>query len=444
MTTTLDMLYATLDRRERPEDVAERVKDVLTGAGLDAFEARVLDRACARSLRRMWLSYTSMRQDWAKAVGLDEQVGKARALFESARAIDPFDASAPEAIGAFLDAISPEIGKARGENDFRHDRLDRGERRAAGLVISRRKYDRKWRLLRRMERKLVALVREIEKRRLTRIGKQRLAPYLSREDFVASPSSACFVAYMVARLGLRSEFTVWGQQKAFDELAAMLYARCLRDPHTSFFAIAHVHPTEEVLARLTDEQRGRMLATSFEVMRRGAVFLDEIDADRHFDRARMVVRRGDDSSTWNQVAGALNQARDHWVSLLHAMGAGDVLADLCVPKTMRLIAGDVAAWHECVGHSGDANVAVAAALPPSWEVLLGRASCTRADVERACRAAGVDPTKGGWIAPRERTAVAPLRPTPELVHGVAIGSPLLAKMLRSMGVFSGKPKTWPS
>ena len=57
----------------------------------------------------------------------------------------------------------------------------------------------------------------------------------------------------------------------------------------------------------------------------------------------------------------------------------------------------------------------------------------------ACREVGLDPEKSGWIAPRERARVAPFQPTPELVHGVTVGSPGLARLLRRAGIFSGKP-----
>lgn len=434
---TLDTLYTTLGQRRRPEDVADLVHAQLAGR-LSVVEDALLTRASARSLRKMWFGYTSMRQDWAEAVGMHRQVGRARELFESAAAIDVFDTSAPDRIADFLDHVCPEIGKARGENDFLADRLDRAERHALGMRMSRRRYDKLWRVLVRMELRLAKLVRELRKLRLTRIGKQRLAPYLSASDFLRGESSACFVAYMVARLGLRSEFTVWGQQKAFDEVARMLLDRCMRDPRASFYAIAHVHPAPDVLARLDDDARGRLVAASFEALRDAASLLDELFTASPHDRDRMVVRRGDDSSTWNQTASAFNAARDHWIALLYSLGAADVLEHMCVPKVMRLIAADVMAWHAAVGHVGDPNVQVAARLPPGWKVVLGEEHCDRADVELTCRVVGIDPAKTGWIAPRPRDAVAHFRPTPELVHGVAVGSPLLATLLRKQGWFSGK------
>ena len=51
----------------------------------------------------------------------------------------------------------------------------------------------------------------------------------------------------------------------------------------------------------------------------------------------------------------------------------------------------------------------------------------------------MDPERSGWTAPRAHTAIARFRPTPELVHGVAVSDPLWAMALRRARVFSGKP-----
>jgi hypothetical protein len=74
-----------------------------------------------------------------------------------------------------------------------------------------------------------------------------------------------------------------------------------------------------------------------------------------------------------------------------------------------------------------------------WEVLDGTVACSRADVEAACRKHRVEPDRSGWTAPRAHRGIASFRPTPELVHGVAVSDPLWAMMLRRAGAFSGKP-----
>ena len=98
-----------------------------------------------------------------------------------------------------------------------------------------------------------------------------------------------------------------------------------------------------------------------------------------------------------------------------------------------------AAWHQSVGGALDPNTAVWNDLPLPWEVLSGSRSCPRLLVEEVCRTHGVDPVKSGWTAAKSFSAVATFRPTPELVHGVVVGNPFLATLLKKAGYFSGKP-----
>ncbi len=151
---------------------------------------------------------------------------------------------------------------------------------------------RGFRLLSRMEKKLAGLVRELERLELTQVGKSGLATRIPRDAFMASESSACFVAYLVARMNLRSEFTVSGQQRAFDEIAAMLLTRCRRDPATSWLCIAHVHPTEEVLGHLDEVDKLALFAAWFDLLRRIAARLSETWSRSRFDLRTMIVRRG--------------------------------------------------------------------------------------------------------------------------------------------------------
>jgi hypothetical protein len=129
----------------------------------------------------------------------------------------------------------------------------------------------------------------------------------------------------------------------------------------------------------------------------------------------MIVRRGNDSSTWNATAGAWNKAREAWFAVLYAMGLDGVIDAFCPGKALRLMAADVAAWHRAEGDGLDKDTGVWSDLPLPWEVLSGAATCTRADVEAACRRHGADPAKGGWIAARSGPVVQTFRPTPELV-----------------------------
>jgi len=104
------------------------------------------------------------------------------------------------------------------------------------------------------------------------------------------------------------------------------------------------------------------------------------------------------------------------------------------------MAADVAAWHRMSGSDLHADTGPWCDLPLPWQVLEGE-SCTKGQVIAVCNKWNVDPIKNGWIAPPPKRLVAPYTSTPELVHGVEVSSPQLAKLLRSAGVFSGKSKS---
>ena len=48
------------------------------------------------------------------------------------------------------------------------------------------------------------------------------------------------------------------------------------------------------------------------------------------------------------------------------------------------------------------------------------------------------PIEKGWIAQRPKGTPVAFTPTPELVHGVIVDDPELARVLRKAGWFSGK------
>ncbi|HEX2078111.1 MAG TPA: hypothetical protein VHG08_10395 [Longimicrobium sp.] len=432
-------LHASLSARRRPEDVAETIRELL-GDSLAADEARVLETAARGSLSRRLFGFTSMAQEFARPAGADRQVARACELFRSAYPLNHDLCANPDAVEAFIRTISQEIGKVVGQSDFRDHRLSHRERAERGIELSRRGYNKRFRLLARLEAKLHTLVREIRKRELQMMGKSGLASRLSWQEFSADRDAAAFAAYYTARRNLRSEFTISGQQRAYDEVADMLFRRCERSPSASWWTVAHVYPRVEVFRRLSERQAGELLGRWYAVLQEAAALLEETWNRSGIDRRTMVVRRGNDSTTWNNTAGAWNTARDNWIGLLYALGLEDLLDRFLPGKAMRLIAGDVAAWHRHAGTAPDRNLDVWAELPLPWRVLSGNETCTLAMVEEACRRHGLDPRKTGWIAPRPHGAVAPFRPTPELVHGVTVANPFLADMLRRLGYFSGKPK----
>lgn len=452
----LQALYNTLRERKRPEDVAGMILEIL-GNHLSADERSILDRAAQGSLRKAFLGYTSMLQTFAAPVGAARQINKAGELFNVAIPLKE-ESTDPVVIEAFIKKISPEIRKRFGASDFKADRLNREQRLAAGLDLSKRRYNKLFRMLARLEERLLTIIEEWKKFEILNIAKHGLAHHITWQDFAAGRDTACFVAYYTARCNLRSEFTVQGQQRPYDEIADMLFARCKGAPQqrdvmsilgfrrdeapekpvtANWWAIAHVYPEMEVVQKLSDEQKGELLGRWTTILQDIATRLGSVWLASEIARDTMIVRRGNDSSTWNAMAGAWNKARDNWMNLLYAMGLEEILDVVCFGKVLRLMAGDVAAWHRESGGGLDPNTLVWRDLALPWTVFEGSATCTRPMVREVCRHHGLDAEASGWIAPRVR-GVAAFRPTPELVHGVTVGNPFLAKVLRARGYFSGK------
>ncbi|MDA0638147.1 hypothetical protein OUY22_32470 [Nonomuraea sp. MCN248] len=423
-------LHASLSRRDRPEDVAELVLRVL-GGRLGRRERVVLERAARHSARRQgWFS--SMPAEFAPPVGGARQVAAANRLFDQELDADGDD---PAALLEFAARTGEPIGWAPERGDFLRDRLNRQAREAAGVDLSKRQYNRRFRVLRRVAAKAGVLEVERAKRRLLRVGLAGFAAEIPYERFADDVDAACFVAYYTARRKQRREFSLSGRENPFDEIAQVLLARCGED--ADWWMIAQARSTPEVLARLPEEERGRLLGRWSAVMRDSAELLRERWRD-DADKKNMIVRPGDDSTTWNTFAVAYNAARAGWLACLRSLNALGLLDAACPGKVMRLMAADLAGWHRREGGDVDPDTAVWAGLPLPWEVLDGTARCTRADVEAACVAAGLDAAGSGWTAPAPGRGVAVFRPTPELVHGVSVADPVWAALLRRSGVFGGR------
>lgn len=443
----LTQLYESLDRRRRPEDVAGLVLAALAGQ-LSNRELGTLSQVAAVSAR--WFGQSSMSDDFARPVGGQAQVAATGRVFaiggdqpgtldpavhDALAAVDPAD---PAALLEFVRRVGTSIGATPERLDFRSDRLNREARAEAGIELSKRQYNRRFRVLQRVAAKASTLEREQAKRRLTLTARAGFAATISEEQFAADPNAACFVAYYTAKRKLRREFTLSGRDNPFDQVAKLLMDRCEANRQTDWWMIAQVYPTSGVLRRLPDERRGELLGRWSAAMSEIAGMLAALWASSEYDREGMIVQRGNDSSTWNLLAGAYNAARAAWLGCLEATNSLDALDVACPGKVMMLIAADLAAWHRLTGGGLHPDTAVWARLPLPWDVLSGRATCTRDDVLAACAEAGVDPVRNGWTVPRPPGRPGRFRPTPELVHGVAVADPVWASLLRSAGVFSGK------
>jgi hypothetical protein len=222
-----------------------------------------------------------------------------------------------------------------------------------------------------------------------------------------------------------------------DSLAEGLLAGALQAPTCRPRVLASVLTRWSVLDRLDDAQCGELLGHYYEQLAAAARALRGA-FEPHRDRRHMVVRAGDDSSTWNAASRAFNQARTGWLNLTRGLGYDDLVEQSCPGKVPALVAADVAAWHAREGHTGHDDVRVWAELPLPWEVVLGEAACPADLVRQACWRAGLDPEATGWTQPYRQDVTELPEPAPELVHGVWVSSPLLALVMRQAGVFSGQ------
>ncbi len=433
----LSALYKTLNERQRPEDIAQLILEHRTE--LTDSERSALEKAAKKSLKSTLTGwFSSMPNTFKEPYGMRKQLNKAEELFNKSFSKDDFDFLDTKKIETYIQGLNEIIGKTVGQSDYKNDRLNSEERKKQNLGLSRRQYNKLFRHLGRLEVKLRTLMREQQKLRFTKISKASLASEIEWEDFNKDTSTACFVAYYSARAYRRSVFTAYGQEKAYDEIADVLYKEAIKGAGANWWAIAHVYPKPEVVNKLTDEQKGLLLGKWTNVIEDVAKLLEEVWNRSNINRETMVVRKANDSSTWNQTAGAWNKARDSWMSLVYSLGMEEVLHRVCFGKVMRLMAADVVAWHRAEGSDIDPDTKVWNEIALPWQVFKREAKCNIDEVRNICAKYAIDPEKSGWITPRPRTHIEEYKPTPELVHGVIVESPFLAKILKDAGFFSGK------
>lgn len=250
--STIDILYKSLSQRKRPEDIAELVLSILEN-DLSRAEVKKLKKASKGSLKNKLFGYTSMLQEFAGVIGAEKQIKKACELFKY-ETVDTLDYTNITDINHFIQVVSPCIHKSVGKNDFTADRLTKSQRKELDLDISKRQYNKRWRLLKRLEKKLLKIQRETKKVEFQKIAKHGIIHHLDLKTFKNDINSACFIAYFNARCNLRSVFTNQSQERAYDEISDMLFKRC----NTNWLAIAHIYSSKKVLSHLTDEQKSRI------------------------------------------------------------------------------------------------------------------------------------------------------------------------------------------
>lgn len=274
-----------------------------------------------------------------------------------------------------------------------------------------------------------------------RFAKTAFAAELT-ESQLTDPATLAFVAYYTANLGRRSRFIpVAGdkQDRAFDEVAHTLFQQ-LSPATTNWYAIAHVFPRADVLGHLTAAEKFDLLGRAQQTLYTAATQLQKLVATNTVDLNRMIVKQGNDSATWNAVAGAFNRARDYIIDTIYAMNMPQIFDRWLPGKALRLMAADLV-WSRTVQGEGlEPDTKIWQALPKPWDVVLGNASCDRAMIDHAIKTMNLEGKVGGWTAARPRTAVSAWVPTPDLVCGVAISNPYIAEWMRKHGIFSANPK----
>ncbi|HEU5187042.1 MAG TPA: hypothetical protein VFT87_00915, partial [Candidatus Saccharimonadales bacterium] len=254
----LELLYRSLNERQRPEDIAQLILEHRTE--LTDSERSALEKAAKKSLKSTitgWFS--SMPDTFKEPHGMRKQLNKAEELFNKSFSTDDVDFLNTEKIEIYLQGLNKIIGKTIGQSDYKNDRLNSEERKKQSLDLSRRQYNKLFRHLGRLEIKLRTLMREQQKLRFTKISKASLASEIEWEDFNKDTPAACFVAYYSARAYRRSVFTAYGQEKAYDEIADILYKEAAKGAGANWWVIAHVYPKPEVVSQLTDKQKGLLL-----------------------------------------------------------------------------------------------------------------------------------------------------------------------------------------
>lgn len=440
----LRTLHDGLTERAMPETVARTILDLRVVRQDPSMVKLIEERATGRKWR-----YSMMSDGWFQPVVPSRKIKTALDIFQRDLAKHPEEAIAadeadPERIRRFVAFLSGTLARNPGQTNFKDDRLNRAGRKMHGLGHNNHAYNKRWRHVVRLEEQTGTYTGQMRLLGYRVAGKAGLVSDIPFERFSASPWAAAFVAYYAAQKKRRSQFTNTSQERPFDTVCEALMKRCEADPHTDWGLIARVYPEPAVLKRLDDQQKGDLMGAWTNLLVEMSADLERCWKENRFDLDDMIVERGNDSSTWNITAQAWNTARTAWMSFLAALGQDSLLTECLPGKVMRLIAADVARWHRMSGGGLHPDTIVWRKLPKPWQVLRGEAKCTREMVEKACREAGVDPVKSGWIeAQVSKTAVA-FKPTPELVHGVTVSSPFLALIFRRAGVFSGKTVKLPS
>lgn len=322
-------------------------------------------------------------------------------------------------------------GDRLGHADFR-ERLSSAE---CDPRVPRRLYRHAVRAVLHLQQRAEVFAARKDLEYVTRFAKSRLAGDITFDGFSADVPTALFVAYYTSRLTMRTMFAS-SQVRPMDELAEQLLGWAMGSATCRYDVLAHVLTRQSILSQLSDRQLQDLGDKYWTALTAASRCLEKA-WDPNRDRSEMVVRRGDDSTTWNLASRAFNQARTGLLNLQLAgvenpFGAPDVLPG----KVPALVASDIAAAHMLSGELQHGDVTVWAELPLPWEVVLYGVRCPVALVEQTCEMYAVDP-RVGWTHPYRQEQLEAVEAAPNLVHGVAVNDPVIAAALHESGWFGG-------
>lgn len=465
---TLKALHETLAHRSLPQSVAALIKDLNVAKDLPQAERKALNSMVQYSQTwDEWEQKTGVKyyRDFPNHPGLERaykaaEVEVEKILSQKGQTLPAANFTDPKDLMRWVEEAKKELGlrgKVReaqktkvkkttwhygshehprgqkgGHADAR-EKMNAAERKEALPGVSVRAYRRAVRAVLHLEQRAGVYSDQKAREKSTLYGKTRLSYLVKWEDFQKDEASAAFVAYYAARLKMPTIFTNGSQARPMDELAQELYNRAIKSQTCNWKLMSYVITRQEVLAHLGDQEKGELLALTYEQMLSDAKLLGKLYGT---GRKSMIVQPGDDSSTWNATSRAYNQARTGWLNLTKASGYEALGEVLCPGKIPALIAADVAWWHETTGGGSHEDEAIFMRLPKPWDVLDGTEVCNADMVRKACKAEGVDAAKTGWTQPYRQEHVEEVKPVAALVHGVEVASVELGELMKRLGFFS--------
>jgi len=262
-------------------------------------------------------------------------------------------------------------------------------------------------------------------------------------------NTAIWLAMCVSEFSVRKAFTLESQQHgALNEHSKWMFDEVLmKSETTNWNLVALVFPTEQVLKKCSMAHLETMEKLWLNRLSALALFLrDQFSkgvrksAERDADTCMMVPRRGSgvDSTGWNDVSGAWNNA------VRQLRGVANALGHEIPPifKCMKLTAGDQMQWAQMEQKEVDKSMNVfhdlvlLNVLP--WSALDGMERETIVNaITETCGKHGVPVQK--WLGgPRERSEAT--RDVHDQICGIACDVPkTVADVLKYMGVFGASP-----